>query len=383
MKIITGTRASAKVFTVNSPVHAVESYAVKQIEMICGTEAAAGSRIRVMPDVHPGKVGPIGLTMTLGPVIMPGLLGIDIGCGITLAKLNTKKIEFQKLDKVIRENVPSGFAVRKRPLIRAEEFDFEELLCQKKINTEKALLSLGTLGGGNHFIEIDRDENGMLYAAVHSGSRHTGKELTEHYLKLGQKELMNRGIRVPYELTYLDGELKDCYLKDVKKLQEFAELNRALILAEISGKMKWKISDTVSCIHNYVDSSPETLKSFGAPILRKGAISAKAGEQVVIPVNMKDGILIGTGLGNTDWNCSAPHGSGRTIKRGDVRNSITLSAFKSEMKGIYSSCITGDTIDESPGAYRRIEEISEAVSDTVSITGRLRPVYSFKAGGKA
>lgn len=383
MKIITGTCTAAKVFTVNNPEKAIDSYAVKQIEMICGSEISKGSRIRIMPDVHPGKVGPIGLTMTVGSGIMPGLLGIDIGCGITLAELNTRKIEFQKLDKVIKENIPSGFSIRKKPHALAEEFDFERLLCRKNINTEKAVLSLGTLGGGNHFIEIDRDDSGRLYAAVHSGSRHAGKELTEHYMKLGQKALMNRGIHVPYELTYLEGELMENYLKDVQILQDYAALNRAVILAELFKGMKWKFSDCISCAHNYVDSTAETLEAFGAPILRKGAVSAKSGEPVIIPVNMRDGILIGTGLGNTDWNCSAPHGSGRTIKRGDVKNSITLSAFKSEMKGIYSTCIDRNTIDESPGAYRRLAEISEAVSDTVNITGRLKPVYSFKAGGKS
>ena len=334
-----------------------------------------------MPDVHPGKVGTIGLTMTIGEKIMPNLIGIDIGCGMTLAKIKGKKIEYQKLDSVIRDNVPSGFNVRTKAHRFADDFDFDELRCSDHIRTDKALLSLGSLGGGNHFIEADKDDDGNLYIVIHSGSRHLGKEVTEYYLDQGQKELKSKGLDIPYEITWLEGKLMEDYLHDLQVVQRFASLNREIILDELVKGMKWKVLDSYECIHNYVDATDATTTAFGAPMLRKGAISAKAGEKVIIPINMRDGILLGTGLGNTDWNCSAPHGSGRIMKREDVKNSFTVSSFKSEMKGIYSSCISKDTLDEAPFAYRAIDDIIEVIGDTVTIDKIIRPVYNFKAGG--
>lgn len=381
MKTINGVYSSATIFTTNNEATAIDKYAIHQIRMLCDNETMKDCRIRIMPDVHPGKVGTIGLTLTVGEKLMPNLTGIDIGCGMTLAQIKGKKIEFQKLDTAIRENVPSGFAIRKKVHRFADEFDFTRLHCYKYIREEKALLSLGTLGGGNHFIEADKDEENNLYIVIHCGSRHLGKEVTEYYLNAGQKELEARGIHIPYELTYLEGELLASYLHDIQIVQEFAALNREIILDELVKGMKWKITDSYSCIHNYIDATEETLERFHSPMLRKGAISAKFGEKLIIPINMRDGIILGTGLGNPHWNCSAPHGAGRLMKREDVKANYTVSTYKAEMKGIYSSCIGKDTLDEAPFAYRGMGDILETIGDTVCVTNILKPVYNYKAGG--
>lgn len=371
MKIINGAFTSAKIFT-----DTIEDYALAQIRMLCDNEAFRGCKIRIMPDMHPSKAGTVGFTSTVGKQILPNVVGADIGCGITLAKIKQKKAEFQKLDTVIRENIPSGFQIRRKAHRFSKDFDFEDLCCKKAVNQEKAKRSLGTLGGGNHFIELDRDEDGSLYAAVHTGSRHLGKEVAEHYLKEGQKYLKERGISVPYELTYLEGELMDRYLHDIQAVQRFAELNRKAILDELAKGMKWKVEKVYSIPHNYVDTSDEEM------IIRKGAISARKGEPAVIPIHMKAGILVGEGLGNADWNQSAPHGSGRVMKREDVKANHTVSQFKAEMKGVYCSCIGKETLDESPFAYRGLKEIIENSSDTVEVTEILKPVYNFKAGSR-
>ncbi|WP_031555127.1 RNA-splicing ligase RtcB [Oribacterium sp. FC2011] len=382
MEIIKGAFSEAHVFTTNNTDTALDQYARAQLQMICDNESSKGCLIRVMPDVHPGKVGTIGLTMTIEDRIMPNLIGIDIGCGMTLGKIKGKKIEGQKLDTVIRDCIPSGFNIRKKPHRFAEDFDFSDLYCSAHIRTDKARLSLGTLGGGNHFIEVDKDTDNDFYIVIHTGSRHLGKEVTEYYLNEGQKALKDKGIAIPYELTWLDGELKDSYLHDMQIVQDFASLNRQIILDELVKGMKWKVLESYECIHNYVDASAETLALFNSPIMRKGAISAKKDEKVIIPVNMRDGIILGTGLGNKDWNCSAPHGSGRIMKREDVKNNFTVTSFKSEMKGIYSSCIGKDTLDEAPFAYRPVTEITDVISATVKIDKFIKPVYNYKAGGE-
>lgn len=371
MKIINGVYTSAKIFT-----DQVEAYALAQIQMLCDHEAFRNSRIRVMPDVHPGKVGTIGFTATVGDRILPGVVGIDIGCGITLARIRQKQAEYQRLDKVIGERVPSGSFVRQNPHRFAETFDFTELACEYAVNRKKAACSIGTLGGGNHFIEVDEDEEGCLYVAVHSGSRHLGKEVTEYYLHQGQEYLKQKGIQVPYEMVYLEKELLQEYLNDVSVVQEFAALNREAILDELARGMKWKVEEVTTSAHNYVAVSGTE------KLLRKGAVSAQAGEPVVIPVNMRDGILLCQGKGNEDWNYSAPHGAGRVLKRKDVKEHYTVSRFKQEMKGIYCSCIGSSTLDEAPFAYRGLEEIQAAVGDTVTVKKRLKPVYCYKDSGK-
>lgn len=374
--IISGKYTSAVIFTtINNP---IEDYSISQIQALCDNDASKGTKMCVMPDVHPGKAGTIGLTMTIGDKILPNVVGIDIGCGMTLAKIKGKVKEFQKLDTVIREHIPSGFSIRKKAHHYIDNFQFERLYCYKHINKEKAELSAGSLGSGNHFIELDCDSDNNTYLVIHSGSRHLGKEVTEYYLKGGQKELKSRGINIPYELTYLQGELKTQYMHDLLIVQEYAALSREIMMSEICKGMKFKILDSYSCIHNYIDSSSQIIEAFGAPMIRKGAISAKECENVIIPINMHDGIILGTGLGNKDWNYSAPHGSGRIMKREDVKNNFTLSSFKASMKGIYSTCINKDTLDEAPFAYRSIEDIKQAINDTVKIDKIIRPIYNFK-----
>ena len=380
MKTIQGIYTSAKIFTTNNCETAIDNYAVSQLQMLCDNETAKDCLIRVMPDVHPGKVGTIGLTMTIRSKLMPNLIGIDIGCGMTLAQIKGKKIEFQKLDTVIREHIPSGFAIRNKIHRFAYDFALEDLHCYAHIRKDKALHSLGTLGGGNHFIEADKDDEGNLYIVIHTGSRHLGKEVTEYYLREGQKRLLANGITIPYELTYLEDELLQQYLHDLEIVQQFASLNREIILDELLKGMKWKLLDCYSCIHNYIDTTKETLQCFSSPLLRKGAISAKLNEPVIIPINMRDGIILGNGLGNVDWNQSAPHGSGRILKREDVKSHFTLSSFKSAMKGIYSTCINKETLEECPFAYRAIDEIADCIQDTVKITKIIKPIYNYKAG---
>ena len=369
---IVGEYAEAKIFTTEE--HPIEEYAGKQIELLCNHPAFAGSKIRIMPDVHPGVVGTIGFTATLGPLVLPSVIGNDIGCGMTLAKVKTKGMEFQKLDAVIRDNVPSGFSVRNEPHHRAEEFDLSRMRCAEHVSKGKGMCSLGTLGGGNHFIEVDRDEEKNMYVLIHTGSRRLGKEVTDHYLRAGQEVLKSQGKDVPYEVTYLTGHLMENYLHDLAVVQEFASLNREIILAEIAKGMKWKVRETTDCIHNYVDFSSDV------PMIRKGSISAKEGEPVIIPINMRDGVILGIGRGNEDWNCSAPHGAGRILKREDVKKNHTVSAFKKEMEGIYSPSINAGTLDEAPFAYRRMDEIRDAIAETVNVTKILRPIYNFKAG---
>ena len=243
--------------------------------------------------------------------------------------------------------------------------------------TAHALLGAGTLGGGNHFIEVDRDDGKDAYLVIHSGSRHLGCEVSDWYLKLGHKLLKMQGKDVPFEMTYLEGSTMDDYIHDIQIVQEFASLNRHIMIQDIVKGMKWKCVDEWECVHNYIDC-----RAGLPPMLRKGAISARLGERVIIPANMKDGVILGTGIGNEEWNCSAPHGSGRIIKRSDVAKLHTVSEFKNSMKGIYSSCIGKATLDEAPFAYRSIDEIAQAIAPTVKIDRILHPVYSFKAGGE-
>ena len=366
LKTIKGKYAEARIFTDES-----DEYAEAQVRLICDSIAADGSSVCVMPDLHPGKVGPIGLAMTVTDKIIPQLIGVDIGCGVTCVRLNKSKVEFQKLDRIIRENIPSGFDIRKNAHHRADEFQFEKLYCLKNINRDKAEKSLGTLGGGNHFIEIDRSADGTLYLTVHSGSRHTGEEVAEHYTKRASIELKEAGLDISYYQSWLTGRSAEEYIHDVRIMQKYAELNRDIIISEILKGMKLKAEEKFSVPHNYIDD---------AGVLHKGSISAREGEQVIIPVNMRDGVILGMGKGNEEWNCSAPHGSGRIIKRSEVKNTHTVSEFRKAMNGIYSSCLAADTLDEAPFAYRSIDEIAARIHATVEITDILTPVYSYKAG---
>lgn len=376
--LIEGKYATAKVFAVDSDAHAIDQYAMAQIKMICDNEVSKDAKIRVMPDVHAGKVGPIGLTMKLAhDRIIPNLIGPDIGCGISVSKLDVKKkkltaSDFEKLDRVIRENIPSG---SKR---HSDDRHFDPYIyhilrsLSLNIDVEKVKRSYCTLGGGNHFIEIDQDEEGNYYLVIHTGSRSLGPMINTYYNNEGQKILKEKGIEVPYEMTYVEDDLYTKYIRDVILTSSFAAQNRVAIAVEIAVKMKWRLSSMEDHPHNYFDIVDN--------VLHKGSIS-NIGSMVYIPVNMKDGIIYGKPVDNEDWNNSLPHGAGRLIKRSEVANSVTLSMFKKEMSGIYSTSVTRETLDESPFAYRRIDEIKEAVSEVIDVKGILKPVYNFKAGG--
>ena len=365
----------------------LEEYTIAQVQQICDQEAAKDSKIVVMPDAHPGKGGPIGLTMTFKDKVIPSLVGVDIGCGMAITKLGKIRKDFQKLDTVIRENIPSGFAIRDKIYDETVLDALEDLHCKHHVDLNRALHSVGTLGGGNHFIEIDVDEEENYFLTVHSGSRHLGLEVAEFYIQEGHRRLLENGIEdIPYELTYIDGELLVSYLHDVSILRAYASYNRAIITKEIAKGIKCNIHNQwqAECAHNFIEiyGSPEDPNMGDYYILRKGAISAYGGQYTIIPINMRDGVIIGTGKSNADWSCSAPHGAGRICSRSEIKNQHTVNEFKKSMEGIWSTCIGSDTLDEAPFAYRDIEYIKEAVKDTVNVERILKPVYSFKAGGK-
>lgn len=398
MIAIRGTYNTAKCFC-----KTLEPQARQQIQEVCDQRAFADSKIRIMPDVHAGVGCTIGTTMTLTDKVVPGMVGVDIGCGMETVQLKETQIDFDELDRVIRTYIPSGHAIHSQPHPLAERLDLHELRCAKQIDIKRAQCSIGTLGGGNHFIEIDRGEDGFLYLVVHSGSRHLGVETASFYQKAGWKALQ-RGYQplvqeamqqlkaqgreqeiarttakikreytpdVPKELAYVSGELFDDYIHDMKLVQRFAVYNRQAMVQAILQNMHLTCIDAFSTIHNYIDTD--------AMILRKGSVSAKRGETLLIPINMRDGSLICVGKGNTDWNESAPHGAGRLMSRTDAKQTLTLEQFQQSMRGIYTTCVQQSTLDESPMAYKNMDEIVEQIAPTADIIQRIRPVYNFKA----
>lgn len=391
---IKGKYNVAKVFTDN-----LESKAAGQILELCNQEFVKDSVIRIMPDTHAGAGCTIGTTMTIQDKIVPNLVGVDIGCGMETIKLDDKEIDLEKLDKVIHRFIPAGFEVRKRQHNYSKKINFEKLVCKKHVNIERAKLSIGTLGGGNHFIEVNKDENGCLYLVIHSGSRHLGKQVAEYYQNLGYKEMVKnnkhikqiiqdlksqgrekeieeemqklKNTKINKSLAYVEGKNFTDYLNDMKIVQYFAVLNRKAIMDEIVSKMNIDIKEQFTTIHNYIDI--ENM------ILRKGAISAQKDERVLIPINMRDGSLICLGKGNKDWNYSAPHGAGRLMSRRQAKKSITLEEFKKTMKGIYSSTVNKSTLDECALAYKPMDEIIRNIKEAVEIIHIIKPIYNFKA----
>ena len=372
MKVIDGTYGSAKVYT-----EVVEETALDQIKVLCDQEFIEGSCIRVMPDVHAGAGCTIGTTMTIKDKVVPNMVGVDIGCGMEMIQVKNKHIELEKLDKLIYEKIPSGFQVRDTLHKYNEEIDLTQLRCLKqgKIHLQRAQRSLGTLGGGNHFIEVNKDEENKLYVVVHSGSRHLGVEVASYYQDEAYQRLYDMGNReIIKNLAYIQGELFEDYMYDMKLVQQFALLNRKAMMDEMIRGMKWKVVEEVSTIHNYIDTE--------AMILRKGAVSAKEGEILLIPINMRDGSLLCKGKGNPEWNYSAPHGAGRLMSRKEAKSTFTVSQFKKEMKDIYTTSVNQNTLDECPMAYKTMEDIIDNVSDTVTIQKVIRPIYNFKAGAE-
>ena len=398
MIILNGKYNTAKVFT-----DIVDNTAIAQIIELCDQPMSEGASIRIMPDVHAGAGCTIGTTMTITDKVVPNLVGVDIGCGMETVKLKEKHIELQKLDKLIYEKIPSGFAVRTKPHRYADKLDLTQLYCYDRINHDRALCSIGTLGGGNHFIEADKGEDGSIYIIIHSGSRHLGvetakcyqekaflnlarnredvKSLIEMYKKTGRekkieeaiKKLKNTGkIGIPKHLSYCEGELFEQYIHDMKIVQQFAMINRQAMMDEIIKGMHLHVEEQFTTIHNYIDT--DTM------ILRKGAVSAQAGEKLLIPINMRDGSLICTGKGNPDWNYSAPHGAGRLMSRSEAKQSFTVSEFKKQMDGIYTTSVNAGTLDECPMAYKSLNDIVDNIVDTVEINEVIKPIYNFKAG---
>lgn len=352
----------------------VEKGALGQIEWICSQEVHQGSKVRVMPDVHPGKVGPVGLTMTVNNAVLPSLVGVDIACGVAAAGLDGRKVDFDKFDRWVAREIPSGFAVREKPLAQAQDFPFEDLICARHIQRNAAALSLGTLGSGNHFLELDVDEDGALWATVHTGSRRLGFEVASRYMKLAQEACKAAGHDVAYEGSWLEGDNLTDYLHDMAIVSEFAKLNRQVILEKAAKGLGMKIVETIESVHNIVDTSVSPW------ILRKGAVSARDGDPVIVPINMRDGILLGIGKGNPDWNMSAPHGAGRILKRDAVKNVFTVSAFRKAMTadGVHCPTINTETLEEAPVAYRPLEALLPAVADTMTVTKHLKPIWCFK-----
>jgi len=361
-----GEYNTAKVFTNNA-----EASAIQQIEHLLNQEFVKDSKIRIMPDVHAGMGCTIGTTMTITDKVVPNLVGVDIGCGMETAILKNKKIELEQLDKAIHQYVPSGFKTRNEPHHFYEEIDLSVLRCAKHVDIKRGILSIGTLGGGNHFIELGSDEEGLLYLVVHSGSRNLGKQVCEWYQNAAANSLNRKGKGADRVLAYLEGELLEDYLHDMGIMQEYADINRKAIIKELEKRVKLKIVDQFSTIHNYIDLETR--------ILRKGAVSAQKGERLLIPMNMRDGSLICIGKGNEDWNYSAPHGAGRIMSRSEAKNSITLSQYIKAMKGIYSSTVNQKTLDEAPFAYQPTEDLIANIGDTADIVKKIKPLYNFKA----
>lgn len=367
---IKGKHNTALVFTDN-----IEPGAVRQIETLCDQEFVRGSKIRIMPDVHSGAGCTIGTTMTIKDKVVPNLVGVDIGCGMEVIKVENRQLDLPKLDKLIYEKVPSGFSIRSKEHSFIDDIDLNRLHCKSKVNLARARRSIGTLGGGNHFIEVNQDSTGDLYIVVHSGSRHLGHEVATLYQKEAFESLKRKKAGgtadIPKPLAFAAGELYTDYIDDMKTVQYYAKLNRKAIMQELVEGLKLKVVEQFTTIHNYIDMDKM--------ILRKGAVSAEKGEKLLIPINMRDGSLICLGKGNPDWNYSAPHGAGRVMSRAQARQSFTLDQFKKTMTGIYTTTINKETIDECPLAYKPIEEIVKNIADTVEVLERIIPIYNFKA----
>ena len=396
--IIKGKYTDAEVFT-----DVIEEGAIAQIQSMCDSAVFQKEKIRIMPDVHSGAGCTIGTTMTVTDKVVPHMVGVDIGCGMLVVVLEDKEIDYSALDSYIRDHVPSGRMVRTRRHSRSYEIDLGELKCAHKIDLSRAYLSIGTLGGGNHFIEIDQDDEGRLYLVIHSGSRHAGVDVAEYYQSEGakyhkygkrslsqfiedmkasgkEKEIQSTLDRLAQEEqnsedkfahAYLEGELFQDYIHDMKIMQRYADLNRQAIADGILRGLNLTESSRFTTVHNYIDTD--------SMILRKGAVSASLGKQLLIPINMRDGSLICKGLGNPDWNCSAPHGAGRLMSRTKAQQTLSMEEFVTEMQGIYSTSVSLSTLDESPMAYKSEEDILKYIYPTVEVLKKIRPTYNFKS----
>ena len=396
-----------KVNTAIAYANVIEDEAIEQIRRMCDYSFTEGSKIRIMPDVHAGVGCTIGTTMTIKDKVVPNVVGVDIGCGMYTVNLGNWKIDFEKFDAACHY-IPSGINVWNASSIEREKFpELQDLKCYRELrDTRRLERSLGTLGGGNHFIEIDQASNGTNYLVIHSGSRNLGKQVAEYYQDLaielhsgkaeyfiqrdkiieeykaqGRRSEIQAALKslkwttkkgeIPDDLCYVYGKYLDDYLHDVNICQRFAKRNRELMARVILKRTKLQGHEAFHTIHNYIDT--ETM------ILRKGAIAAHLGEKVLIPINMRDGSVLAVGKGNAEWNYSAPHGAGRIMSRKTAKSTLTMEEYQKAMQGIYSSSINPSTLDEAPMAYKRLEDIIDVIRDSVDVIEVLKPIYNFKA----
>lgn len=410
-----------KIFTDN-----IEQKAIDQTNVLLEQEAFKDCKVRIMPDVHSGAGCVIGFTGNFGDKVIPNIVGVDIGCGMLTIELGNIELDLEKLDKIIREYVPSGFNVHEERKVKFDKL--QELKCYRELRDTKRLeRSIGTLGGGNHFIEVDIDDEGNKYLIIHTGSRNLGKQVAEYYQELAnqlcnyniaeykvkQQELIEEykqqeiqfaieelkkqyqvnSNKIPKDLAYLEGQYREDYLHDMKICQDFASKNRIEIANEIikryfkgydmytkNNQMKLQNINIPTDVH-YI-SYFETIHNyinFEDNITRKGAISAQKGEKVIIPINMRDGCIIAVGKGNEDWNCSAPHGAGRIMSRTQAKEKVSMLDYELSMAGIYTTSVNEQTIDEAPMVYKPIQEIINNIGDTVDILKVIKPIYNFKA----
>lgn len=387
----------------------VEPGVYGQINRMLTLDAFRDAKVRIMPDTHAGVGCVIGFTAALGDKVVPNLVGVDIGCGMYVVKLGKDDIDLVALDKFIHEHIPAGSAVNEVQGTRVEFSKLEQMKMYKHLrNVPHLQSSIGSLGGGNHFIEIDLAENGDKYLVIHTGSRNLGQQVCKHYQKLaieqcnshkheikeeikkvteelraaGRTKEISDAItaikkkyesinKIPADLCYLTGDLREDYLHDMELCQEFATLNREEIARRILKHLKIRNIIAFHTVHNYID--------FTDGIVRKGAIRCNRGELVIIPLNMRDGSILAVGKGNEDWNCSGPHGAGRLMSRREAKETISMQDFKASMKGIYTTSVNKDTLDESPMAYKNAQEIIDGIKETAEITDIIKPIYNFKA----
>ena len=379
--IIKGDFNEAEVFTEN-----IDKETISQIKQLLDQEFVKNSNIRVMPDCHKGAGCVIGTTMTIKDKIVPNLVGVDIGCGVLCVELGDIDLNLDKIDDFIKNNIPHGFNINNKAVV-----DYiDKILKIRCINNikkkpEEFNRALGSLGGGNHFIEIDKDDFNNKYLVIHSGSRNLGLQVAKHYQDVGynnlnynnseyeekSKEIIES--KIPKDLCYVQGQDLDDYLHDMDIVQRYASKNRELMaekIVEFIG-LDYESLNKFESIHNYIEVDKY--------MLRKGAISAYEGEDVLIPINMRDGVIIGKGKGNPNWNYSAPHGAGRILSRAEAKNKIHMNDYKASMKDIFTTCVNVSTLDEAPQAYKPIEEIINNITDTVDIKKIIKPIYNFKS----
>lgn len=395
---ITGKYTNAKIYT-NTP----QEVAIGQIKELVNQSFMDGTKVRIMPDYHAGKGCVIGTTIQLNNRVVPNLVGVDVGCGVLVSEIGAGALDFNELDRAIRRFVPSGNEIHEDARARHELELFEnENFIARGLQNDYTNRSLGTLGGGNHFIELAKDDAGVHYLLIHTGSRYVGAKVANWHQKrafeslqredltgkidalkeVGQYQEIQKMIQaykqenpvVPKDLAYLEGDLFNDYINDMKLAQRFAHENRQQIAQTIAEKMKWEFAEQFDSVHNYIDTD--------AMILRKGAVRAAKDEKLVIPMNMRDGSLICIGKGNADWNESAPHGAGRIYSRTAAMKKLSMADFKETMQGIWTTSVSEETLDEAPMAYKPMQEIVEQIGETVTIEKHITPVYNFKASDK-